>query len=129
MCSVSLVSPSDGVVMPAQLAVGGGGLQQPALETDAVHGRDGPAAGARPHQPLRRLASEADAADVLRAQARAEARHLLRRRWRVLLEPFDQARRIRTYAASSYTMRWDKRVQHRAKTLCYNNINVMHENI
>lgn len=64
--------------MPTELAVGGGGLQQPALEAGAVHGGDGAAAGARPHQALRRLAAEADAADVVRANAARKAGHLLR---------------------------------------------------
>lgn len=72
------MAPGDDVMVPAQLAVGGSGLQQPALEAGAVHGGDGAAAGARPHQPLRRLAAEADAADVVRVPAAREAGHLLR---------------------------------------------------
>lgn len=72
------MAPRDDVVVSAQLAVGGGGLQQPALEAGAVHGGDGAAARARPHQPLRRLAAEADAADVVRPDAARQADHLFR---------------------------------------------------
>lgn len=68
----------DDVVVSAELAVGGGGLQQPALEAGAVHSSDGAAARAGPHQPLRGLAAEADAADVVRAQAAREAGYFLR---------------------------------------------------
>lgn len=78
MACDSLVAAGDDVVVSAELAVGGGGLQQPALEAGAVHGGDGAAARARPHQPLRRLAAEADAADVIRAQAAREAGYFLR---------------------------------------------------
>lgn len=73
-----LVTPSNDVVVSAQLAVGRGRLQQPALEAGAVHGGDGAAARARPHQALRRFAAEADAADVVRPQAAREAGNLLR---------------------------------------------------
>lgn len=72
------MTSGDNVVMPAQLAVGRGSLQQPALQTGAVHGGDGAPAGTWPHQALGRLAAEADAADVVGAQAAREARHLLR---------------------------------------------------
>ena len=68
------MAPRDDVVVAAQLAVGGGGLQQPALEAGAVHGGDGAAARARPHQPLRRRAPEADAAYVVRVAAEGDAR-------------------------------------------------------
>lgn len=71
------MAPGDDVVMPAELAVGGGSLQQPALQAGAVHGGDGAAARARPHQPLRGLAAEADAADVVRARAARNTHHFL----------------------------------------------------
>lgn len=74
------MAPGDDVVVAAQLAVGRGGLQQPALQAGAVHGGDGPAAAARPLQPLGRRAAEADAADVLGRDAVRHAGHLLRRR-------------------------------------------------
>lgn len=71
------MAPRHVVVVPTELAVAGGGLQQPALQARAVHGGDGAAARARPHQPLRRLAAETDAADVVGSLAAGRARHLL----------------------------------------------------
>lgn len=65
--------------MPAELAVRGGGLQQPALEAGAVHGGDGAAARAGSHQSLRRLPAEADATDVVGTRAARVARHFFRR--------------------------------------------------
>lgn len=68
----------DDVMVAAELAVGGGRLQQPALEAGAVHGGHGAAARARPRQALARRAAEADAADAARLPA-ARAAALLAR--------------------------------------------------
>lgn len=67
------MAPGDDVVMSTEFAVRGSGLQQPALEAGAVHSRDGAAAVARPDQALGALATETDAAYVIRTKATGEA--------------------------------------------------------
>lgn len=76
-----LMTPSDKIMVPTELAVWGGGLQEPPLEAGAVDGGDGAPARTRTDEPFSWLTAEANPTDIIWRTCRWQAGYFFNCRW------------------------------------------------